>query len=140
MANRDNARAARLLAEAATSTDAKVCENAGISIRTLQNYRAALKIDAELSRLYDEARRHLSTRSWADETDFSLSVSVQKLRALIESVQTPSAKNIAVVTEAVGKLGELAMANRMLSARLKALEEESIDYPPPSTPGEHLPN
>lgn len=137
----DKHRAARLLAEAAFSTDAKTCENAGITVRTLQNYRAALATDVELSRLYDEARKLLTMRSWADETDLSLSVGVQKLRSLIESVQKPTPGNIAVVTEAVSKLGELAMTNRMLSARLKALEEEDAGYrPPQDAPSEHLPN
>ncbi len=43
MAKRDNARVARLLAEAPLTTDAKVCESHGITLRTLQNYLAALK-------------------------------------------------------------------------------------------------
>ncbi len=124
---RDNAKAARALAEAAYSTDAKVCEDHGITLRTLQNWRAALKTDRELSRLFAEAHRELGNRGWADEVDETLSAATQKLRALILGAQSSSPETIQAVTGAIQSLAEIAMTRDMLAARRR---DSDPDQPP----------
>lgn len=129
MANpkRDNAKAARVLADAALTSDAKACEKHEITLRTLQNYRAALKTDQELSRLFDEAKRQVVTLHWAQQIDVTLSGATAKLLDLIEKASTPTPETIVAVTGAVQSLAEIAMTRDMLAARLR---ESAPEQPP----------
>ncbi|QLG11014.1 hypothetical protein HLB42_09690 [Deinococcus sp. D7000] len=131
MAKRDNARAARLLAEAALTTDAKVCESHGITLRTLQNYRAALKTDPELSRLYAEARQVVITRDWAEQLGVTLSGAAAKLLALIDGAQSSAPETIQAVTGAVLGLAEIALTRDMLAARLNGPQDAPAGDRPP---------
>lgn len=119
VARRDNPKAARALAEAAFSTDAKVCERYGITLRTLQNWRAALKADPELSRLFAEAHAELERRDWGDEVSRTLSAAAQKLQALILGAQSSDPETIRAVLEGVTGLAKIALTRELLQARMK---------------------
>lgn len=119
MAKRDNIKAARALAEAAFSTDAKVCEEYGITLRTLQNWRAALKKDKELSRLFAEAHRELGNRDWGETVAQTLNAAAQKLQALILGATSSDPETIRAVTDGVTGLAKIAMTREMLQARMK---------------------
>lgn len=119
MAKRDNIKAARALAEAAYSTDATVCDEFGITIRTLQRWREALKTDPELSRLFAECHRELGNRDWGDMVTSTLSAAAQKLQALILGATSSDPETIRAVTDGVTGLAKIAMTREMLQARMK---------------------
>ena len=116
---RDTDRAARILVDAALTTDANACEKHGVTVRTLQNYRAALKKDAELSRIYEHMRKLALSGNWAEELEQTLNAGLQKLRALIQGAQSSDPDTIAAVTNAVLGMAETAMTRDLLAARLQ---------------------
>lgn len=123
MAKRDNAKAARVLAEAAfVKDDVQVLGKFKISLRTLYNWRDALRTDAELARLFAEACAELEKRDWADELTFALSAGVRHLQTLILGARSSDPETIQAVTNAVLGMAEIAMTRDMLAARLRESE------------------
>lgn len=104
MAKRDNAVAARVLAEAYFSTDQKVAEKHGITTRTITNYRTVLEKDPELSSLYFSCLDEIAHRDWADELSQTLTTALRKIGAKLEAVE---ADNLADITHLVGLTREL---------------------------------
>lgn len=113
---RDNARAARALIEAHLHGDRKACESQGITDRTLRNYRAALSEDPELSALFLEHLRELTRRSWAEELDATLSLTVRKLAEHIAYLEPGIPDSVEALTDAFRALSETAITREVLRA------------------------
>ncbi|MFB9994088.1 hypothetical protein ACFFLM_19195 [Deinococcus oregonensis] len=113
---RDNTRAARILVDAALLGDATACAKHEITIRTLQRYRSALDEDEELSSLYADLSRTVTSQHWASELNITLTTSVRKLGGLIHDLTSPTAENISAVTSAVKALSEIAITREVLGA------------------------
>jgi hypothetical protein len=111
---RDNAKAARALVDAALLGDATACAQHEITLRTLQRYRAALEDDEELSRLYAELSRAVTSQHWATELNITLTTSVRKLGTLVRNLDTPSAESISAVTGAIKVMSEIAITREVL--------------------------
>lgn len=132
---RDNNLAARLLVDAALLGDATACAKHKTTLRTLQRYRAALKDDPELSRLYAELSAEVTSRSWAQELDDTLASGIRKMRELIEATKTPD--SLEVVSEAVQGLAKIAITKEVLRADSDA--ERDSGHPHPDGEGEAPP-
>ena len=113
---RDNEHAARLLIEAVMHGDVKVCESAGVTRQTIHNYRKALSEDAELLQLFTEYSKELLTRTWADELESALTVTITKLTEHITMLELPTPESIKAITEALKSLAEIAITREVLRA------------------------
>lgn len=116
MANpkRDNHKAARALVDAALQGDAQACASHGIALRTLQNYRKLLETDDELALFYAELSRTVTTQSWADELNLTLTGAIRKQGAMIRGLKDDTADNIVAVTGAIKALSEIAITRDVL--------------------------
>ena len=113
---RDNERAARLLVEAALHGDVKVSEQAGITRQTIHNYRKALSEDADLLRLFIQYSNELLTRTWADELESALTLTITTLVQHISGLESFTPESIKAITEALKALSEIAMTREVLNA------------------------
>ncbi|GGN44187.1 hypothetical protein [Deinococcus daejeonensis] len=111
---RDNARAARILVDAALFGDRKACETHKITDRTLRNYRAALDSDTELSALYAQLSSLVTTQTWAGELNSTLTTLIRKLGGMTQELPGSTAENIGAVTGAIKVLSEIAITREVL--------------------------
>lgn len=121
---RDNGAAARALVDAALTTDAQACGKHGIALRTLQNYRAVMKTDPELARMYVEMLQLATAQDWAVELGTTFNVMTQKLRALAIDLQDANPESIAALTEAVLGMAEIVMTREIVAAQLAAQQPQ----------------
>lgn len=120
MARRDNHAAARALAEWALTgyTRAgmlRIAESHGVSPRTLENWRDALKTDRELASLFKDAAGRVATGDWASHLAEALVATVTKLRHLIDA-----SESLPEVTGAFVALTDVALEKEALRAALEA--------------------
>lgn len=101
---RDDERAARALADAHFTTDAKAAAKHGISTRSIERYRARLDKDTLLSGIYDRLLDEMRRRPWADELNQTLTTALRKIGATLNEVP---AENLADVAQMVGLTREL---------------------------------
>ena len=113
---RDNARAARVLVDAALFGDRKACENYGITDRTLRNYRTALDSDTELSALYAQLSKLVTNQTWAGELNTTLTTLMRKLGGMVQELPGSTAENISAVTGAIKVLSEIALTREVLGS------------------------
>lgn len=113
---RDNMKAAKALIDAAIQGDATACETHGITTRTLQRYRAALENDEELSLFYAQLSRTISTQSWADELNLTLTSAIRKQGEMIRGLKEHTAENINATTNAIKALSEIAITRDVLAS------------------------
>lgn len=113
---RDNHKAARVLVDAALHGDRKASETHKITDRTLRNYRAALDTDTELSALYAQLSRLVTTQNWADELNTSLTGLIRKLGSMVQELPGSTAENITSVTGAIKVLSEIALTREVLGS------------------------
>jgi hypothetical protein len=113
---RDNHKAARVLVDAALQGDRKACEIHKVTDRTLRNYRAALDTDTELSGLYAQLSRLVTTQNWADELNTSLTGLIRKLGSMVQELPGSTAENITSVTGAIKVLSEIALTREVLGS------------------------
>jgi hypothetical protein len=98
-------RAARVLAEATYTTDAKAARAHGVSAATVAAWRTRCETDPELARLYADALRRLDG-AWVDETRLLLLDTVRAMRKVLPKMTDPEALPdlLAVLREAGGLL------------------------------------
>ncbi|GGR31378.1 hypothetical protein [Deinococcus ruber] len=113
---RDNAKAARVLVDAALHGDRTTCERHKITDRTLRRYRQALDEDSELSALYAQLSKLVSTQNWADELNTSLTGLIRKLGSMVQELPGSTAENISAVTGAIKVLSEIALTREVLGS------------------------
>lgn len=117
---RDNHKAARALAEWARhgfsrATEQQIAESAGVTARTLWNWKDALTTDPELSALFrDRLNEHLNSH-WADELDAAIRASISRMFDLIQS-----SDDLTEVTQAFVALSEVALTREVLHGAANA--------------------
>ena len=114
MARRDNARAARALAEWALegfreAAVAKLTATYEVSPRTLWNWKKALDSDSELAGLFRARLNDILDKDWAAHLDEALAELVQRIRAL--AADEP---DLAKVVDAFRALSEVAITREVL--------------------------
>ena len=134
---RDNQKAARVLVDAALHGDRKACDTHKITDRTLRNYRAALDTDTELSALYAQLSRLVTTQNWADELNTSLTGLIRKLGGMVQDLPGSTAENITSVTGAIKVLSEIALTREVLGSANGEVSDAGDDEPDQgdTTPG-----
>jgi len=113
---RDNHKAARVLVDAALYGDRTSCERNKVTDRTLRRYRAALDTDTDLSALYAQLSRLVTTQNWADELNTSLTGLIRKLGSMVTELPGSTAENISAVTGAIKVLSEIALTREVLGS------------------------
>jgi hypothetical protein len=108
-------RAARILVDAAYLGDTRAAEKWKITTRTIENYRARLKTDHELSALF-ATMRAAAEGNWKHELGRALTTGIRKLARLLEDVTIAEADTIEAVTGAVKALSEIAITGEVLNA------------------------
>lgn len=108
--------AAAILVEAAFNGDQAASEHWGISIRSIQRYRAKLGKDKKLASSVADKKKVFEGR-WADNISPAITNGISYLtKAIQEIASTP--EGIHAVAGAVKLLSEIEMTKRMLDARL----------------------
>lgn len=110
----DKGRAALVLVDAAFLGDKLAAEKLGVTSRTVENHRARLETDPELSGLFQAARRE-AAGCWVHELGRALSAGIRKLGVLAETTQDASPDGIAAITGLVKALAEVAITREVLA-------------------------
>ena len=110
-------RAATILAEAALIGDEKAADNHGVSVRSIQNWRARLKRDPVLVESFT-AKTQAATTDWADGLGDTIKAGIDFLRRAANQVNPMDPDAIFAVVGAVKVLAELEMTRKVLDARL----------------------
>ena len=114
MAKRDNEKAAKILAEAALlRNDAKVCERWGITTRTLQNYRAALAEDGELSASFINLLKATETQDWLTQLDATMQSVLKKIADGLELFAPESFSDLVSLAGIIDTLSEIRLSRDM---------------------------
>jgi hypothetical protein len=114
VARRDNARAARALAEWALegfreAAVAKLTATYEVAPRTLWNWKKALDTDSELAGLFRDRLNDILDRDWAAHLTDALAELVQRIRALAAGEE-----DLGKVVEAFRALSEVAITREVL--------------------------
>ena len=114
MARRDNARAARALAEWALegfgrAAADQIAATYKVAPRTVWNWKAALDTDSELAALFRARLNDILDKDWAAHLDEALAELVQRIRAL--AADEP---DLAKVVDAFRALSEVAITREVL--------------------------
>lgn len=109
----DRDRAVRILVDAAAIGDAKACESWKISLRTLQNYRARLAGDPELSQAFAQKRTQLDN-DWRIARRRFLNAAIAKVQVLVDQAGPDQIRD---VVGAIKIIGDLEVAAGVLGER-----------------------
>lgn len=115
MAKRDNERAAEILVDAAYMGDSKAAEKWGVTTRTVQNYRAALEEDPELSSFFAR-KRQVNEQAWVSELAKALKASARKLGQWADAIENPSMEEVREIRHVFKDLSEVAITREVLRA------------------------
>jgi hypothetical protein len=86
--------ASRILAEAEVEGDETVAKRHGCSVRTVQNYRARLKTDAELVETFRQKRAAL-TIPWRERAEQTLRLGLERLEQLMALAGVDQLRDVA---------------------------------------------
>ncbi|HEX2865258.1 MAG TPA: hypothetical protein VHN99_11870 [Deinococcales bacterium] len=111
----DRDRAAAILVDAAYLGDPKAAERWKITTRTIENYRARLKKDPELSAIFAQ-KRQAAEGDWKSELARALRTGVRRLARMLDEVQGSDLEAIEAVTGAVKALSEIDLTREVLNA------------------------
>lgn len=121
-ANFDTDKAARVLIEAALTTDKEAAARFGVAARTVRHYRKRLKEDAELAAVYQnyvklaigEKNLEQSVVNWVGQLNDTLSVLLTSMQNAAVGLE-PSPESLEAISKAFAVVGELHTAREVLS-------------------------
>ena len=116
-ANFNYNRAAMYLAEAAVYGDVKASERAGLSLRTLHNYRKRLEDDDTLSELFQHKREALE-KEWAADLAPAIRNSIDFLTRAAQEADVKDPDAIHAVAGAFKLLSNIALTRELLDVRI----------------------
>ncbi|MCE5419172.1 MAG: hypothetical protein JJ713_00050 [Acidithiobacillus sp.] len=111
--------AATVLVECLYSDDAKIAHRYGITVRTIQNYRARMRKDARLSQIF-AAKKAAFEREWASELAPAIREAIKFLQQAARSADPGDPEAIHAVAGALKILSEVSMTREVINARLAA--------------------
>lgn len=113
----DYDRAASILVEAAYFGDKEAADKWGITTRTVQNYRARLDGDAELSAVFLKKKLAWET-SWAEEAPAALRAGIRFLMRAAREADPKDPEAIHAIAGAFKLLAEIVFTKDVLDVRL----------------------
>lgn len=122
-----------ILAEAAWIGDDSACDKYGITKRTLQRIRRRSGTDVALMQAL-EVKKRAFERRWLEDLDGTIGAAIRTVRVCAEEVAKDprSAKNPAIIKELAGAvklLADVKLANRVIDARLAAMQMDGGPVP-----------
>lgn len=108
---------AHAVVAAVTHGDRVAAERAGISVRSLERWRAELSSDPDVAALV-VARRARAVSVWSDKLDAALSASCDFIERAAEVLDPADAGAVRAMTKALGTLAEVQQRKRILDERL----------------------
>lgn len=110
-------RAATVLAEAALVGDEKAANNHGVSVRSVEVWRARLNTDPLLVEFFAN-KTQAATSDWADDINDAIKAGVDFLKRAANQASPMHPDVIHAVAGAVKLLSEVQMTKRVLDARI----------------------
>jgi hypothetical protein len=110
-------RAAAVLVEAAYYGDKAAAERNGVSVRSVENYRARLEDDIELVAIFAIKKQQFD-ESWADELPGAIRAGIQFLAKAAREADPKDAQTIYSMAGALKILADVTLTKRVLDARL----------------------
>ncbi|MBX6354556.1 MAG: helix-turn-helix domain-containing protein [Micromonosporaceae bacterium] len=110
-------RAAVVLAEAALTTDSVAAERHGVSVRTVQRWRAQLDRDPDLAAIVAVKKADLE-RAWVGAATESLRRAAEFLGRAAEEMSPTNPEHVHAVAGAFKLLSEALLARDVIDARL----------------------
>ena len=120
----DKHRAARILAEAALTSDGQAADKYGVTTRTVRRYREALFEDTELSALFMNLLRAAETQNWLSQLDATMLALLKKITGGLELVSPEDIGDLARLAEIMDTLAEIRLSRDMYGVDEKGEQEE----------------
>lgn len=109
-------RAALILVEAAYYGDRATGDRWGVSIRSIQRYRARLDSDQELSQLV-ALKKEAFERDWTEEMPAAIRTGIRFLNTAFQEADPTSPEAIHAVAGAMKILAEIGLTREVLNVR-----------------------
>lgn len=120
----DRDRAAEILAEAEIKGDRETAQIYNITTRTIENYRARLSFDRELSEVFKKTRKERQA-GWIDEVPSAIALGIEFLKGSFQQADRHDPDAIAAVTQSVEMLADLELTRQMIDKRLAGVDVEN---------------
>jgi hypothetical protein len=125
--------AASVLISAVYTSDDEACAKYGVSVRSLQNYRKRLAVDAKLADIF-ATRKALLDKAWAEDFVAPLRKGAQFLLEAFESVRNDPLfrKNpvvIQAVAEAVRLCADVVLTSKVIDAQFSNSDQPQDQLP-----------
>jgi hypothetical protein len=109
-------RAASALVEATFKTDREVALAYGVSIRTIEYWRARLRTDTELQQEYRKMAQE-KFKQWVSEIPDSLELAVGFIASAARTGDTTDPKMVEAITNAISTLNDVLIVQSALEKR-----------------------
>jgi hypothetical protein len=138
---RNNHRAARVLVHATLQGDDSAAAQYRVTVRTIQNYRAALSKDEQLSHFFQEMLEK-ATDGWVLSMRGALQSAARRLKEFTETADLTDLDQVREIRLIFQTLGQTAVFREAIGEPLEPTEsgEGLAQDQPAQTPGSYLAN